>query len=107
MKSCEVDLAVVHDIEGAGLQREVIEDVHIGLCSFGNCDHRGDGTTHIEQGVEFDGGLGRAETRPREQFRRTPSPTPSADGRVRPALRAEPPARWSGTGTPGPSPRPW
>jgi hypothetical protein len=41
--------------------------VHISLFSFGNRDHRGDRTAHIEQGVEFDSRLGGAKARPRKQ----------------------------------------
>jgi hypothetical protein len=64
VKPLEVHVAAVHDVNGAGLQREFVEEADIGLFALGNRDDGGDGTPDVEQGVEFDGRLGRAEARP-------------------------------------------
>src|ERR1035437_956989 len=67
IESSKIDVAAIHDIEGAGLQNQFIQDAHIGLFSLGNRDKRGDGAAQIQKRVQLDRSLGAAETRPGKQ----------------------------------------
>jgi hypothetical protein len=62
----EIHVAAIHDIESAGLGLQTVEDVDVVRLAVADEDERWDGAAQVEQGVQFDGGLGRAERRPRE-----------------------------------------
>jgi hypothetical protein len=68
-ESCqgEIDIAAVHDIEGAGLGDEFVEHPGIVPSGVGDVYEGGDVAAQIEQGMEFDRRLGALERRPGEQ----------------------------------------
>ena len=63
----EVDVAAVHDVEGARLEDQRIEERHIGGLPVGDGHERRDVAPQVEQRVELDRRLGPAEAGPREQ----------------------------------------
>ena len=63
----EIDVASVHDVEGAGLQRQMVESLDIVHFSAGNVDKTGDVAAQVDQGVQLDGSLASAKARPREE----------------------------------------
>jgi len=67
----EVEISAVHDIDGAGLDDQPVERVHVMQLSVGNMDEAGDGAAQVEQRVQLDRRLGGAEWRPREQRQRS------------------------------------
>ncbi len=64
----EVEVATVHDIEGAGLDQRFVEQPRIVPSAVADLDDRRDGAAQIEQRVEFDGGLGALEGGPGEEL---------------------------------------
>ena len=62
----EVEIAAIHDIEGAGFGQELIQNIDVMHLAVADEDERGDVATQIEQCMELDGGLGGSERRPRE-----------------------------------------
>ena len=63
----EVDVATIHDVEGAGLEKQLVEDidiVHVGGC---DADKTRDAAAQVHQGVDFDGSLASSKSRPGEQ----------------------------------------
>ena len=67
VKTGEVQISPIQDIEGSGLDRKIVEDPDIVRSSLCYLDKRGDRSTQIEQRMEFDGALAFAESGPREQ----------------------------------------
>ena len=67
MEPPEVDIATVHDVEGAGLGDEFVEHPGIVPARAGDVDESRDIAAQIEQRMELDGGLGALERRPGEQ----------------------------------------
>ena len=63
----EVEVAAVHDVEGAGFGSELVEDVHVVNACRCNADKRGNLPAQIEQGMQFQGMLGRTKVSPRKQ----------------------------------------
>src|ERR1700746_137280 len=64
MEALAVQEATIHDVEGAGLRPQVVEDVdlvHLAITDVNEC---GNVAAQIEQCVQLDGRLGRAERRP-------------------------------------------
>src|SRR5665647_4863 len=68
MEAFEIKITPVHDIVGAGFQREVVENVHIVQFPFCNADESGDGSAQIQQCMEFHRRLVAAKSRPRKQI---------------------------------------
>ena len=60
----EVQISAVHDVEGTGLHQQFGLGIGIVLASLGDGQESGDVSPQIQQGVEFDGGLGGAEGGP-------------------------------------------
>ena len=67
VKSSEIDVASIHDIERAGFQGEKVEGLDVVHFPRGNVDKTGDVAAKVDQGVQFDGSLASAKTRPREE----------------------------------------
>jgi len=63
----EVEVAAIHDVESAGFPDELVEDVDIMNTASGDNDDGGKVALESQQGVEFDGGLVPAESRPRKE----------------------------------------
>src|SRR5665213_2796709 len=49
----EIQVGAVHDIERAGLERDVVKNIHVMSFSVGNLDKSGDGTAQIQQRVQL------------------------------------------------------
>lgn len=62
----EVDIAAVHNVEGAGFRDQHIKRLIIGAFTVCNVDKAGDLAAQVEQGVQFDSRLGGLEFGPRE-----------------------------------------
>jgi hypothetical protein len=62
----EIDIAAIHDVEGACLHGKMIEGFDIVHFPVGNVDKTGDIAAQIDQGMELDSRLASAELRPRE-----------------------------------------
>ena len=54
-QTLEIQIAAIHDIEGAGLGLEKIENFDIVHLAIADVDERGDAAAEIEQRVQFDG----------------------------------------------------
>ena len=67
IETCEIDVASVENIEGAGLERQFVECFDVVGCSGSNLDKARDVAAQIQQGVHLYRGLGCAEARPGEQ----------------------------------------
>lgn len=67
IQALEIEVATVHDVEGAGLGQNLVEDVDVVYFAVGNADKRGDVATQVQQRVHLDRGLVLAEFRPGEQ----------------------------------------
>ena len=63
----EIDVGPIHDVEGAGLGEELVEDVDVVRFAIANADKRGDVAPQVQQRVHLHGGLAPAEPGPREQ----------------------------------------
>jgi hypothetical protein len=63
----EVKAAAIHEVERAGFPDELVEDVDIMNTACGDNDNSGKVALEGQQGVEFDGGLVPAESRPRKE----------------------------------------
>src|ERR1700689_2089463 len=62
----EIQVGAVHDVEGAGLEGDVVKDIHVMSFSVGNLNKSGDGTTQIQQRVQLYRRLLLTEVRPRK-----------------------------------------
>jgi hypothetical protein len=67
MQTCEVQVAAVEQIEGAGLGDQLIEYVDLGKARFADVQKRGDGSAQIEQGVQSHASFGLLRWSPWEQ----------------------------------------
>ena len=67
MKSFEVEIPPIHHVIRSGFGNEFVEDIHVVPLPVGDLDERRDVSPQIQKGVEFDGGLPFAESRPREK----------------------------------------
>ena len=63
----EIDVGPIHDVEGAGLGADLVEDVDVVHFAVGNADKRGDVASQVQQRVHLHGSLAPAELGPREQ----------------------------------------
>src|SRR5260221_5190322 len=69
-EALEIEEATIHDVEGAGLGQQLVEDVDLVHLAITNVNKGGDVAAQIEQRMQLDGCLGRAEHRPRK-YRQT------------------------------------
>jgi hypothetical protein len=67
MQASEVDISFVHHVEGARLDRHVVEGGHIVRFSVSYADKTGDIASQIEERMQFDSALAAAKTRPGKQ----------------------------------------
>ncbi len=54
VKTGQIDITPIHDMECTRLYVDLIEDVHIVNLSMGDNDHRGDTSPEIEKRVKLD-----------------------------------------------------
>ena len=66
IESRKIQIATIHDIEGAGLRDQVVENIDVLDFSRGDFDERRDIAAQIQEGVKFDSAFVLSETRPRE-----------------------------------------
>ena len=66
IKPLEVDIASVHDVEGAGLGQQQVENIDIVQLAVADVEERRDVAAQVQQRVQLDGRLGRAKRRPRK-----------------------------------------
>src|SRR5215471_14111136 len=66
VESREINVSAVHNVDGARLGQQQIENVHVVQFPLGNMDETGNAASQVEQGVHLHGGLGAAEVRPRK-----------------------------------------
>ena len=62
----EVDVASVHDVEGAGLGQQQVQDIDVVQFAVADVQERRDVAAQIQQRVQLDGRLGRAKRCPRK-----------------------------------------
>ena len=67
IKSPEIDIAAIHDVDGPGLWRDEIEGQGIAHFAVRNMDKTRYRSTQIKQCVHFDRGFGRTKIGPRKQ----------------------------------------
>src|ERR1022692_4048557 len=67
MKPCEIDVAAIHHVNGAGLRRDQIQRERIAHFAVGNMDKAWDWAAQIKQRVHFDGCFRRTKIGPRKQ----------------------------------------
>src|SRR5882762_597914 len=70
IEALEVEEATIHDVESAGLRQQLVKDIDLVHLAIADVNKRGDVAAQIEQRMQLDGGLGRAEHRPRK-YRQT------------------------------------
>src|ERR1017187_1172035 len=66
METLEVQEATIHDVESTGLGQQLVEDVDLVHFAIADVDEGGNVAAQIQQRVQFDGRLSRAERRPRK-----------------------------------------
>ena len=62
----EVQVAPIHDVEGAGLDKQQVQHIDVVHLAVGDVDEGGDRPPQIEQRVQLHGRLGGAKRRPRK-----------------------------------------
>src|SRR6516165_7478626 len=67
MKALEIDISSIHDIERAGLDRQMVEGGDIRRFPMGNSHKTGDVAPQVQEGVQLHRPLATAELRPGEQ----------------------------------------
>jgi len=67
VQALEIEIAPVHDVEGARLGQQLVQDVHVVEFSVGDVDEARDVAAQVDQRVQLDGRLGGAKPRPRKQ----------------------------------------
>ena len=60
-QSCEIQIAPVHQVEGARLQHQIVHDVDLVGLAVGNVNEAGDVASQVQQRVQLDGRLGRTK----------------------------------------------
>src|SRR5664280_938279 len=66
MQPFEVDVASVHDVEGARLGHQQVEDIDVVKLASADVQKRGDVAAKVQERVQLDGRLGRAKRGPRK-----------------------------------------
>jgi hypothetical protein len=77
MQAFEIDVPAVHDVDGPGLEHQIIKERHVRGFSFGNLHDGGDRPAEIELRVQFHGGIVSSIAGPRKHRQ-----TEVDDGRV-------------------------
>ena len=77
MQAFEIDVPAVHDVDGPGLEHQIVQERHVRGFSFGNLPNGGDRPTEIELRVQFHGGIVSSIAGPRKHRQ-----TEVDDGRV-------------------------
>jgi hypothetical protein len=67
MQATEIDVAFVHHVEGARLDRQMVEDRHIVRFPVSYADKTGDVAPQVDERMELDGSLAATESRPGKQ----------------------------------------
>jgi hypothetical protein len=67
VKAFEIDVTPIHQVEGPGFDRQIVEHVDLVHLAIADIDKTGDVALQIEQGVKFDSGLGSTKWSPRMQ----------------------------------------
>src|SRR5262249_39043046 len=67
VEALEIDVASIHDVEGAGLGNNFVQDIDVVSLAISDPDECGDVAAEVEQGVHFDGGFVLSKFRPRKQ----------------------------------------
>jgi len=67
VESFEIEVAAIHHVKGSGLQRKMIEGIHIVHFPLGNMDKTGDAPTKVDERVKFDGSLSSTKLGPRKE----------------------------------------
>src|SRR5215472_4145347 len=62
IEALEVEETTIHDVEGAGLGQQLIEDVDLVHLAITDVNEGGDVAAQIEQRMQLDGCVGRANT---------------------------------------------
>ena len=62
----KINVGAIHDVEGVGLGHNGVQYVDVVQLSVGNLNKSGDWAPHIQEGMQFDGGLPRPKPRPRK-----------------------------------------
>src|ERR1019366_8394921 len=70
IKALEVEESKIHDVEGAGLGQQLVEDVDLVHLAITDVDEGGNVAAQIQQRVQLDGCLGQSERCPRK-YRQT------------------------------------
>lgn len=65
-QTLEVEIAAIHDIEGAGFGKELIQNIDVVHLAVTDENERGNIAAQIKQRMELHGGLGGSKRRPRE-----------------------------------------
>ena len=71
VETAKVQVAAVHDVEGAGFGQEQVEDLDIVQFAVGDVDKGRDTAAQVKQGMQFDSAFGGAEAGPRGRRRGT------------------------------------
>jgi hypothetical protein len=64
IQTAEVDVATIHDVEGARFDKQLVEDIEIVYVSSRDVDKARDTAPQVHQGVHFDCTLASAKSRP-------------------------------------------
>ena len=67
IQASKVEITPVHDVKGAGLDDERIQQVDVVALSLGDLDDGGDRTPQVQQGMQFDSPLALAKVGPGKQ----------------------------------------
>jgi len=67
MKSGEIDIAPIHDVDGPCLYHELIENIHLVNFAMGDYHYCGNASLQIEKGMELDSSLVLPELSPRKE----------------------------------------
>ena len=65
-QTLEIELRAVHDVAGAGLGQQQVEDIDIVQFALGEMYKGGDSAAQVQQGMQFDSRFGLTEVRPGE-----------------------------------------
>lgn len=67
IEPCKIQVSAIHDIEGSGLDDQLVENVHVVEFSLGNGNETGNWPSQVQQGMELDRGFGSSKPGPAKQ----------------------------------------
>ena len=67
MKAAKIDIGSIHDVKGAGLQGQFVQDTDVVDFAAGDADKAGNTATQIHKCMDFDGSLVAPELSPGEK----------------------------------------